>query len=192
MSKAQLTRGLSSAYQSNFCRFYHNFFTQILIKFYLQNLNQASTSKSQPNISILTLNLNFKILTKPSFRILTKIKLHNLYKLLPTRSSASTSATVRTSTSFELQSSHARVTSIKFTKQVRVRESVSDWQALPRRSNKNCNRLWHGDMPNQLVQEYAKDIPLWKYFFRGIFEKRHFFSNLTRTMKACSCVAVCF
>jgi hypothetical protein len=34
--------------------------------------------------------------------------------LLPTRSS---SATVTTSTSFELASSHARVTSIKFTKQ---------------------------------------------------------------------------
>ena len=41
-------------------------------------------------------------------------------KLLPTRSS---SATVTTSTSFELESSHARVTSIKFTKQ----ESVSQW-----------------------------------------------------------------
>ena len=52
-----------------------------------------------------------------NFRISTKIQLHNLYKLLPTRSSASTSATVRTSTSFELASSHVRVTSIKFTKQ---------------------------------------------------------------------------
>ena len=28
---------------------------QILIKFYLKNLDQASTSKSQPNISILTI-----------------------------------------------------------------------------------------------------------------------------------------
>ena len=28
--------------------------TQILIKFHLQNLDQASTSKSQPNIKILT------------------------------------------------------------------------------------------------------------------------------------------
>ena len=35
----------------------------------LQNLNQTSTFQ---------LNLNFKILTKPSFRISTKIKLHNL------------------------------------------------------------------------------------------------------------------
>ena len=39
----------------------------------------------------------------------------------PTRFSSSTSATVTTSTSFELASSHARVTLIKFTKQ----ESVS-------------------------------------------------------------------
>ena len=38
-------------------------------------------------------------------------------KLLPTRSSSSTSATVTTSTSLELASSHLRVTSIKFTKQ---------------------------------------------------------------------------
>ena len=107
--------------------------------------------------------LKFKILTKSSFRILTKIQLHNLYKtsaakwwtnssfkilpelqlqnldqpcaqslnkslalwtnfsfqicnkLLPTRSL--TPATVTASTSFEYASSHARVTSIKFTKQ---------------------------------------------------------------------------
>ena len=43
-------------------------------------------------------------------------------KLLPTRSS---SATVTTLTSFELASSHARVTSIKFTKQESVSQSVS-------------------------------------------------------------------
>ena len=41
---------------------------------------QASASKSQPNISISTLSYNFKILTEPSFRISTKIKLHKLYK----------------------------------------------------------------------------------------------------------------
>ena len=47
--------------------------TQILIKFHLQNqlLNQTSASP---------INLKFKILTKPSFRISTKIQLHNLYK----------------------------------------------------------------------------------------------------------------
>ena len=43
--------------------------SQILIKFHLQILDYASTSKSQPNISILT---------RPSFRISTKIRLHNL------------------------------------------------------------------------------------------------------------------
>ena len=51
--------------------------TQMLIKFHLQNLDQASTSKSQPNISILT-KAKIKILTKPSLRILTKIQLGNL------------------------------------------------------------------------------------------------------------------
>ena len=49
----------------------------MLIKFHLKNLNQASTSKSQPNISIST-KCKLKILAKPSFRILTKIKLRNL------------------------------------------------------------------------------------------------------------------
>ena len=48
--------------------------TKTLIKLHLQNLYQASTSKSQPNISILKL----KILTKASFRILTKIQLRNV------------------------------------------------------------------------------------------------------------------
>ena len=47
-------------------------------------------------------------------------------KLLPTRLSSSTSATVTTSTSFELPSSHARVTSIKFTKRQLGREGVTD------------------------------------------------------------------
>ena len=44
-------------------------------KFQFQNLDQALTSKSQPNISIST---KHKILTKPSFRILTKIRLRSL------------------------------------------------------------------------------------------------------------------
>ena len=149
LPKAQRTRGLSSSCQSNFLRSYHKFKHKSAST---KNLNQTSASP---------LNLKFKVLTKPSFRISTKIQLHNLYKtsaakcwtnfnfkiltnpcaqslnkslalgpnvssqiynkLLPTWSSASTSATVTTSTSFKLATSHARVTSIKFTKQ----ESVS-------------------------------------------------------------------
>ena len=59
-------------------RSYHKFFySQILIKFHLQILDYASTSKSQPNIRISTKS-KVKILTKPSFRILTENKLHNL------------------------------------------------------------------------------------------------------------------
>ena len=46
------------------------------IEFISQNLDYASTSKSQPNISISTKS-KVKILTKPSFRILTKIQLPN-------------------------------------------------------------------------------------------------------------------
>ena len=155
LPKAQRTRGLSSSCQSH-------------IASSNTNLDRISSSESWLSInktSASPLSLKFKILTKPSFRISTKIQLHNLYKtsaakcwtnssfkilpelqlqnldqpcaqslnkslalrpnlsfqicnkLLPTRSSSLTSATVTTSTSFELASSHARVTSIKFTKQ---------------------------------------------------------------------------
>ena len=77
LPKAQRTRGLSSGYQSKFFRSYHKFsnksrsdFIFILpTKQQLQNLNP---------ISAFRLNLNFKILTKPSFRISTKNNLHNL------------------------------------------------------------------------------------------------------------------
>ena len=47
-------------------------------------------------------------------------------KLLSICFSSSTSTTVTTLTSFELPSSHARVTTIKFTKQQLVSESVSE------------------------------------------------------------------
>ena len=63
LQKAQRTRGLSSAYQSNLFRSYHiiaQVQTQILIKFHLQNLDQASTLKSQPT-SASRLNFKFKI-----------------------------------------------------------------------------------------------------------------------------------
>ena len=45
----------------------------------IQYLDQASTSKSQPNISIST-KLKHQNLDYPSFRISTKIKLNNLYQ----------------------------------------------------------------------------------------------------------------
>ena len=71
LPKAQRTLGLSSAYQSNFFRSYHKFWSNIFrisAKHQLQNLNQTSAFRR---------NLNLKILAKPSFRISTKIKLHN-------------------------------------------------------------------------------------------------------------------
>ena len=89
---------------------------------------KTSAEKNWPNSSFKScLNFNFKILTKLFAQSLNKhldfwpnLGFQICNKLLPTRSS---SATVTTSTSFELASSHARVTSIKFTKQ----ESVSEW-----------------------------------------------------------------
>ena len=138
LPKAQRTRGLSSAYQSNLFRSYHKF-----------------KHKSWPNFLNISNKLNIQIFTKPSLRISSKIQLHNLHKtsaakcwtnssfkiltnpcaqslnkrlvlcpnvssqirnkLLPTWSSASTSPTVTTTTSFELAYSHARVTLVKST-----------------------------------------------------------------------------
>ena len=54
-----------------------------------------------------------------------------LTNLTSVKSSSLTWATVTTSTSFEEASSHARVTSLKFTKRQWVSQSLSHWQALP-------------------------------------------------------------
>ena len=75
LPKAQRTRGLSSAYQSDlFWSYISKVQTQILIriltKHQLQNLNQTSASR---------LSLKFIILIKPRFRISTKIQPPNLY-----------------------------------------------------------------------------------------------------------------
>ena len=132
--------------------------TQILIKFIFRVLTKHHLFSKT---SAFPINLKIKILTKPSFRISSKIQLHNLYKtsaakcwtnsifkiltspcaqslnkrlvlcpnvssqinkLLPTWSSASKSATVTTSASFKLASSHLRV---KFTKQELVSQVAS-------------------------------------------------------------------
>ena len=74
MPKAQRTRGLSSAYQSNYFRSYHKFLHKswsiifrISTKHQLQSFNK---------ISAFWQNVNLKILTKLSFTISTKIELH--------------------------------------------------------------------------------------------------------------------
>ena len=53
IAKGTTDPSVESSHQTNFYRSCHKFL-HILIKFQLQNLNQASTSKSQPNISIST------------------------------------------------------------------------------------------------------------------------------------------
>ena len=81
----------------------------------LQNLDQDLKSYLKIKYNIMTkpcaqsLNKNLTSLPNLTFRICTK--------LLPTRFSSSTSATLTTPTSIELSSSHARVKAIKFTKQ---------------------------------------------------------------------------
>ena len=74
---AKRTLGLSSAYQSNFLGHTTSSYT---------NLDQISSEESRPSINFKISNkhqffyyyLNFKILTKPSSRISTKIKLPKL------------------------------------------------------------------------------------------------------------------
>ena len=104
-------------YQSNF--FISQVLTQSLIKFHLQNPDHASTSKSEPNISIWTKLKLQKLVLWPNF----SFQICN--KLLSTSFPASTSATVTTSTAFELAYSHDRVTSIKSTKQEWVSELLT-------------------------------------------------------------------
>ena len=81
-----------------------------------QNNDQTSASKSCLNLKSQSLNLT--LWPNFTFQICTK--------LLSARLSSSTWETVKTSTSFELLSSHVRVTSIKFTKQEWVSELVTD------------------------------------------------------------------
>ena len=82
---------------------------QNLAELQLQNLDQPLCSKSEKSL-VLGPNVSSQICNK----------------LLPTWSLASTSATVTTSTSLELASSQARVTSIKSTKRYGVSELVSE------------------------------------------------------------------
>ena len=71
LPKAQRTRGLSSYHKITVCS------SQILNTLQFQNLDYALTLKSQPSISNSTKS-KVKILTKLSFRILTKNQLRNL------------------------------------------------------------------------------------------------------------------
>ena len=71
-------------------------------------------------------------------------------KLLPTLSLASTSATETASTSFELASSHARVTSIKFTKRYGVSQLVSEWVSFCFRTFPFHNLI---DMPKKILSD---------------------------------------
>ena len=101
----------------------------------LYYLYKTSATKYWQNSSFKScLNFNFKILTQSCPQRLNKssalwpnLSFQICNKLLPTRSSSSTSTTETTSTSFELPSAHARVTSIKFTKQQSVSQWVSWW-----------------------------------------------------------------
>ena len=55
--------------------------------------NQASTSKAQPNISISN-ELKIQNMTIPSFKISTRIQLHNLYKTSAAKYSPNTSSKI--------------------------------------------------------------------------------------------------
>ena len=79
LSKTQRTRGLSSSCQSNFLKSIRS--SNINLDHILFSESRLSINKKyQPNVSISSKLKKFKILTKPSFRISTKIQLHNLYK----------------------------------------------------------------------------------------------------------------
>ena len=103
--------------------------SRISTKIQLHNLYKTSATKYRPNSSFkFCLNFKFTILTKPCAQSLNKslalwtiLSSQICNKLLPIQSSSSTLA-VTISTSFELVSSQAGVTSIKFTKQEWVSE----------------------------------------------------------------------
>ena len=75
--------------------------TQILIEFHLQNLDTTST-RNLNQTSAPPLNLKFNILTQPSFRISTKIQLHNLYKTSATKCWTSSSFKILLNFNFKI------------------------------------------------------------------------------------------
>jgi len=109
---------------------------QNLAELQLQNLDQPLCSKSEKSL-VLGPNVSSQICNK----------------LLPTWSSASTWAKVTTSTSFELASSHARATSIKFTKQ----ELVSEWVS---QSVSDKHSQWSDSGPIKM-REKISFMPPW-------------------------------
>ena len=112
LPKAQRTRGLSSAYQSNFLS---QVLTQILIR-HLQNLDQEPTSKSWPNLETLCSKYEQKL------NFMTKLHLPNLHQTV-----VSTFLIIKMSNSNNLNKFWVVIfTSIKFTKQQLVSDSVSD------------------------------------------------------------------
>ena len=77
-NKAQRTRGLNSGYQSNILRSYHKFSKKSWSYFIFIISTKQQLQPNIFDISALQLNLNFKILTKHSFRISTKNNLRDI------------------------------------------------------------------------------------------------------------------
>ena len=92
LPKAQRTRGLSSSCQSHIASSNTNF-DRILSSESWLSINKTSASP---------LNLKFKILTQPSFRISTKIQLHNLYKTSATKCWTSSSFKILLNFNFKI------------------------------------------------------------------------------------------
>ena len=97
---------------------------------------------------------------------MSKPQLQICNKLLPTRSS---SATVTTSSSFELASLHARVASIKLAQRYGVSESVSYWQALPMIGLGSNNNFKHDKFKNQRQYHLVLDNGCRTNIFESIF-----------------------
>jgi len=110
-SKIQNLNQISTSWphQASAGKYWPNFSFKILLELKLQTLYQTLCSKSGQNLALWP-NFSFQICIEVSSK----------------RFSSSTSATVTTSTSFELDLHKPHVTSIKFTKQQSVSELVSE------------------------------------------------------------------
>ena len=127
----------------------------------LQNLDQTLCSKYMNKSLALWPNLSSQICNK----------------LLPTRSSSSTSAIIPVWRSFELPSSHARVTLIKFAK----RQWVSEWVSeLLTRVN---NEQW--TMNNKINKRGTARY--WKFLINHWLYIHSGFSKLVTKSNSCEC-----
>ena len=157
-----------------------------MTKLQLQNLAWTSTSKSWPNLETLCSKSEQKL------NFMTKLHLPHLHQTVVNTFLIINMNNRNNLNKFELSSSHARVTSIKFTKQEWVSEWVTDkysqWSDLGPIIMvwRHQRMVWSGEM----ASPYAKTSL--SRFQRLYWSRKIFFWQSTAGNEFCLCATIGF